>query len=113
MGYISFMMPAPQGSSWITVYRDAAKGDIGLILSASRNSPGEEALKAVVADWSTFGPALGGTARVIDAPKYHRQKVGDVRKVGDLRDAEARRVAFEWLARHIRRDGAGWVASVA
>src|ERR1700742_3528378 len=34
-GYLAFMLPAPQGSSWLTVYRDLQKGEVGVFLSAS------------------------------------------------------------------------------
>jgi hypothetical protein len=51
-GYLAFMLPAPQGSSWLTVYRDLHKGEVGIFLSASQNSPGESAMNAIVADWN-------------------------------------------------------------
>src|SRR5690349_2604214 len=35
LGYLSFMMPAPSGSSWITVYRDVRYKEVGLFLSCS------------------------------------------------------------------------------
>ena len=101
MGYISFMLPAPNGDSWLTVYRDATKGDLGVTLSASRNTSSETAMNAAVQDWDVVGPELGGTARVIDDHKYGRQKIGDRRNFGDFEDPLVRRVGFEWLAERV------------
>ena len=38
---------------------------------------------------------------MIDDPKYDRQKVGYVRKLGNLKASEARRIAFEWLGERV------------
>ncbi len=37
-GYISVSMPAPNGSSWLTVYRDMAKNEVGIFLSSTRGT---------------------------------------------------------------------------
>ena len=101
MGFISFMLPAPNGDSWLTVYRDLAKGDLGVTLSATRNTIGEIAMNSAIEDWHVIAPELGGTAKVIDDHKYHRQKIGDRKKFGDLNDPNIRRVGFEWLAERV------------
>ena len=99
-GYLAFMLPAPQGSSWLTVYRDLHKGEVGVFLSASRNSPGESAMNAVLADWEAIGPALNGTAR-ITRDKYDRKRIIDSKTVGNLNDPAVRKEAFDWLAERV------------
>lgn len=99
-GYLSFMLPAPQGSSWLTVYRELNKGEVGVFLSASQNSPGENAMNAILADWDTVGPALNGTAR-LTTDRFKRPKVIDAKLVGDLKDPGARARAFDWLAERV------------
>ncbi|UFW72675.1 DUF4268 domain-containing protein [Bradyrhizobium sp. WU425] len=99
-GYLAFMLPAPQGSSWLTVYRDLHKGEVGVFLSASQNSPGETAMNEIVADWDEIKLALNGTARLTDDP-YSRKRIIDSRSVGDLSDAAIRKEAFDWLAERV------------
>lgn len=99
-GYLSFMMPAPQGSSWLTVYRDLHKGEVGLFLSASRNSPGESAREAILENWDTVRPALNGTVRS-EKDKYGRYGIADSRLVGDLNNPGIRTDAFKWLAERV------------
>jgi hypothetical protein len=99
-GYLAFMLPAPQGSSWLTVYRDLHKGEVGVFLSASQNSPGETAMNEIVADWDEIKLALNGTALLTD-DRYSRKRIIDSRAVGDLRDAAIRKEAFDWLAERV------------
>jgi hypothetical protein len=99
-GYLSFMLPAPQGSSWLTAYRDLHRGEVGVFLSASQNSPGESAMNAIIADWAAVGPALNGTTRLIQ-DKYNRQQIRDSRTVGNLNDPAIRKQAFDWLAERV------------
>jgi hypothetical protein len=99
-GYLSFMLPAPQGSSWLTVYRDLQKGEVGVFLSASQNSPGESAMNTILADWDEVATALNGTVRLM-TDRYDRQRIIDSMTVGDLRDPLVRTRAFDWLAERI------------
>ena len=96
-GYLSFMFPARRGSSWLTVYRDLAKGEVGVFLSASQNSPGETAMNAIIADWDDVGAALSGTAH-LTGDRYGRQRIVDSKVFGDLDQAQVRTSAFVWLA---------------
>ena len=100
LGYLSLMLPAPQGSSWITVYRDLAKGEVGVFLSASQNSPGETAMNAIIADWALVQPSLAGTAH-LTGDKYGRQRIKDSKVFGDLTDNQVRASAFPWLAERV------------
>ncbi len=99
-GYLAFMMPAPQGSSWLTVYRDLHKGEVGVFLSASQNSPGEEAMNALLEDWEDVRTALGGTSR-LTVDKYSRRRIIDSEVFGDLNDPNVRAIAFAWLANRV------------
>ena len=99
-GNLTFAMPAPQGSCWLTVYRDQSKEAVGVFLSASRNSPGEAAMNAVIADWEDVGPALNGTAHLA-RDKYERQRIIDFKIFRNLDDAATRQNAFDWLAERV------------
>lgn len=96
-GYLSVMMPAPSGSSWLTVYRDTKKNEVGLFLSASRGSAGEYASDRLVEDFAVVGPQLGGGARVTK-DSYGRDRIGEHASFGPLMDAGNRARAFAWLA---------------
>ncbi len=96
-GYIGFMLPAPGGSSWLTVYRDIKKNEVGVFLSSSRDSPGEYAMRVIVENWQTVGPQLGGTVRL--GEKDGRPRIIDsYQLLGPLDQPEVRSDAYAWLA---------------
>lgn len=99
-GYVSVSMPAPNGSSWITVYRDMRKNEVGLFLSATRNSAGEHASNRLVEEFATVGTELGGAARITQ-DSYGRPRIGELASFGTLTDAENKRRAFEWLGERL------------
>jgi hypothetical protein len=99
MGYISVMLPAPNGSSWLTVYREKAKNSLGVFLSASRNSAGEFAMQTIVNDWDEIKSDLGGTSTVID--RSGRKTVADSRTFPTLNTPDAKIEAFAWLAERV------------
>jgi len=99
-GYIGFGMPAPQGSSWLTVYRDLHRNEVGVFLSAHRNTPGDFALRAIADDWETVKTALGGTVRLTEN-KFPQPRIIDSFKAGPLDRPEVRKVAFTWLAERV------------
>jgi hypothetical protein len=98
-GHISVMMPAPNGSSWLTVYRDRAKSSLGVFLSASRNTAGEYAMQAIVDAWTDIRVELGGTAAVID--RNGRETIADSRTFPDMHLPEVKTEAFRWLAERV------------
>ena len=54
LGYLSFIMPAPHGSSWITVYRDVRNKEVGLFLVVLQGvSRRGLAMLAVADDWES------------------------------------------------------------
>lgn len=99
-GYLSFMFPAPNGSSWLTVYRDMKKNEVGVSLSASRNSAGEYAAATIAEEWNAVQPQLGGTA-ALWTDSYGRPKVSDHRSFTDLENPAQRALAFAWLAERV------------
>ncbi|PZQ81620.1 MAG: hypothetical protein DI549_13545 [Ancylobacter novellus] len=96
-GYISFIFPAPNGSSWLTVYREMKDNKVGVFLASTRDSAGEYAEQRLESEWSDIKPLLGGTAK-IEAGSYNRPHISDSRIFGDLNRHETRQQAFAWLA---------------
>jgi hypothetical protein len=100
-GYLSFMLPAPSGSSWITVWRDITTGEVGLTLGWTRGQLGEDAGLSVIRDWEIIQPQLGGAASLTEI--RGRETISERFKAGNLDDPADRKAAFEWL-RHRLND---------
>ena len=94
-GYITFTLPAPGGTSWLTVYRNIAKNEVGLFLSSHRDTPGEYARRVIGEDWGAVGPLLGGTATLTE--KDGVPMISDALRAGNLEDPAVRSRAFDWL----------------
>lgn len=94
-GYITFTLPAPGGVCWLTVYRNMAKNEVGLFLSAQRDSAGEYARRVISEDWETVGPLLGGTASLTE--KDGVPMISDALRPGNLEGPVIRSRAFDWL----------------
>lgn len=99
-GYLAFTLPAPGGSSWLTVYRDMRHNEVGVFLSSSRNSAGEYAKESVVGDWDVVKDQLGGTAKLVKN-KDGQDRIADSLIVGPLQQADVRKRAFTWLAERV------------
>jgi len=99
-GFICFTMPAPQGSSWLTVYRDIHKREVGLFLSAHRNTAGDYAMRAIAGDWEAVKLELDGTVYRTEN-KYNQPRIIDSHKTGPLDQPAARSEAFTWLAERV------------
>ena len=95
LGYLSFMLPAPQGSCWINVWRDITKGRVGLTLSYASGYAGEEAVKALIADFENVRGLLGSDVGVANIGG--KERIYEERLVGDLKNPTVRAEAFEWL----------------
>lgn len=98
-GYVAFSLPAPGGSSWLTVYRDLHRGEVGVFLSSSRNTAGEYAMQAIAEDWSAVKDQLGGSTRLDE--KDGRPRIIDSLTVGPLDRSEVRKRGFTWLAERV------------
>ncbi len=59
--WFGFSLPAPGGSSWLTVYRNMRRDEVGVFLSSWRNTAGEYATQAIVDDWVTVKDHLAET----------------------------------------------------
>jgi hypothetical protein len=94
-GYVTFTLPAPGGTSWLTVYRDMRNNEVGLFLSSHRNTPGERAMSAIADQWSEVGPQLGAGAKL--ETKDGRPRIVEARRGGSLEQPEEREAAFQWL----------------
>lgn len=99
LGYLSFMLPAPQGSCWINVWRDITKGRVGLTLSYSSGYIGEDAVKSLMADLQAIQDQLGGDVQVSNIGG--KEKIYEEKIVGDLHSATVRAEAFEWLRQRL------------
>ena len=98
-GYLNFMLPAPGGTSWLTVYRDMRLGEVGVSLSSSRNSPGEAAMYSAADEWESIREELGGSAKLLE--NKGRPRITEFRVVGDLTSPGVRSAAFEWLRERV------------
>lgn len=101
MGYLGFMLPAPSGSSWLTVYRNLKRGEVGIFLSCHRNTPGDHARQVILDSWDEVQKLLGGSARL--ETEGGRQAIIDKRVFGSLADPAVRADAFKWLAERVNR----------
>jgi hypothetical protein len=99
IGYVAFGLPAPGGSSWLTVNRDVRRGEVAVYLSSSRNSAGEYAMQAIADDWAAVKGQLGGTVRLSE--RDGRPQIIDSLKVGAMEQAGGRERAFAWLAERV------------
>jgi hypothetical protein len=99
LGYLAFMLPAPSGSSWLTVYRNMKRGEVGVYLSSHGDTPGDYARQAIVDDWDAVRDQLGGTAKA--TKEGGRDVVLDCRTFGPLDQPQARVKAFTWLAERV------------
>lgn len=96
-GYVAFMLPAPSGSCWITVFRNVNEGRVGLFLSYTRNTVGERAVRRIVEEeWDEIRTELGGTVQLLK-DKMDRLLVQDEISVGPLALPANREQALQWL----------------
>jgi hypothetical protein len=95
-GWLGFMLPAPNGSSWLTVYRDLYKGEVGIFLSSNRNTAGEYAMETIAENWAEVRGALGGNAKLTE--KDGRPRIIEEHRFAPLSDPQVQAEAFAWLA---------------
>lgn len=96
-GYLSFMLPAPSGSCWLTVFRNIRDGRVGLFLSYTRNTVGERAVRRLIQeDWTGIEDELGGTCKLV-RDKLDRDLITDEATFSSLSEQAARADAILWL----------------
>ena len=66
LGHLSFMLPANGGSSWLSVYRNMKRGEVGVTLSSHRDTAGDYARRAIVDEWDVVKDQLGETAELVE-----------------------------------------------
>lgn len=96
LGYCAFNMPAPQGSSWITVWRSKNAGTVGLTLGWTKGTIGETVGQKMMEDWGNLSAELGPNAQIVDI--RGRATISECFVVGDLTIAEVKKRAFKILA---------------
>jgi hypothetical protein len=96
-GYVAFMLPAPAGSVWITVFRNVNEGRVGLFLSYTRNTVGERAVRRIVDEqWDDIRGELNGTVQLLK-DKMERLLIHDEKAAGPLAVPANREQALHWL----------------
>lgn len=101
-GSITFTLPAPGNSSWLTVWRMPRDGEVGLFLSFRVGSVGQRAAQTLVESSGTnILEELGGTASISD--KDGTKVFRDRRLFGDLADPEVSKAAQAWLCERVNR----------
>jgi hypothetical protein len=101
-GAIYFPLPA---TTWLTVYRNVAKREVGVFLSYTRGSDGERVNERLLSDWENIKAELSGSVEVwIDSAGEKsagspRTLIIDKLRTGNLSDLAAKEHAFEWLRR--------------
>jgi hypothetical protein len=95
--WISLTLPAP--TSWLTVYRNLERGELGVFLSSWKNTPGGYAMDAIAGDWDTVKGELCGTSNLIEIDG--RLRPIDSLIVGRLDQADVRAKGFAWLAERV------------
>ena len=101
-GWVSFTMPAPGASCWITVYRSVANGVVGLYLSYTSDTVGERAAMRVIDDFDLYRDELGAEANSKRATDGRRH-VAAVRGGVDFNDPVSVGEAIGWLRTNTNR----------
>jgi hypothetical protein len=94
-GNIYFMLPAPAGSCWITVYRAKATKTVGIFLSFHRNSVGQAAARMLDSDVVALREELGPTAIIHISDD--EVNISDKRLLSDFSPSPERDEALAWL----------------
>jgi len=93
-GYLVFKFGAPNGSSWLTVYRDARTNTVGLFLSSHSNSIGERAARALENHQADLAAELSGAT--IDF-SGNLVEISDKRSFENLETPANHDAAIGWL----------------
>jgi hypothetical protein len=102
-GAIYFPLPAPGGTAWLTVFRMVARWEVGLFLSYTRGSDGEQIVHRILEDWEAVRDELGGTVHYYVDEKGSksagspRTLIQDEYRTGPWTDPAEKQKAFTWL----------------
>lgn len=95
-------MPA---KTWLTVYRNVTKREVGVFLSYTRGSDGDRVVERLLGDWDSIRTELGSSAEAwVDSAGEKsagspRTLIIDRLRAGSLSDAPTKQQAFDWLRR--------------
>lgn len=99
LGHYAVPLPVPRKSSWITLYRDITKGEVGIFLSWSKGSAGERIVAPLLEQrGDELRSALGEGTRLQNRTGTQLQTLIDSRQFGDLSDPNVTARAVQWLA---------------
>lgn len=98
-GWVSYTMPSPGANSWIIVYRDVARGSVGVYLAYTRDTPGERATRRVIEDFDAYRSELGPEAHVSDTADGKRY-ISVTRNGVDFGSPQSVAEAIDWLRAH-------------
>ena len=94
-GNVAFMMPAPRGSCWVTVYRSVSTGNIGVFLSRTRGSVGEQACLMLRDQQDELQRELGDSVSIrFDVDDF---SIWAKRPLANFAPSPERDEAFVWL----------------
>lgn len=96
-GWLSFTMPAPSGSCWLTVWRNVSRQRVGVYLSYSRASVGQRSVLRVLEDLETFRSEFS-VQPTVEVGKDERHLLSVTLQSGSLADPAERARAISWLA---------------
>lgn len=99
-GYVWVSMPVRSGSLWITVFRNIRDGKVGLFLSYTRNTVGEQVVRRMIEDWDQIRVELGGTVRLCE-DNLGRSLVQDGFTVGPFSTGSNRSLGLTWLQKRL------------
>lgn len=93
-GNLYFKFGAPNGSSWLTVFRNATTNTVGLLLSSHSNSIGERAARSLEEQANDIAAEL--RSATVDFSK-DRPEIAERRTFDNLDLPVGRDIAIEWL----------------
>ena len=93
-GNLTFSLPIPGGTAWLTVYRNATRPLVRVFYGYRRGTIGEEIARRLHADFDELKEQLGTVGVHETDGKIF---IDDTLDVASLTDPAARAAAFEWL----------------
>lgn len=95
-GYMLFTLPVPQGSAWITVWRDVSASQVGLTLGWNKGTLGETISHALMENFAQVSEDLGGASQIYTL-KNGRTTISERIFVANLTDQATKEEAFKTL----------------
>lgn len=104
-GYLFLYMPAPKSSCWINI--SVRQTEVGLWLVASKDTPGDQAIKQLADDWEKLRTLLGGSPELRTwRGNESRYWIAEFSTAAPFADPAQRQTAILWLRERMN----SWVA---